>query len=121
MKTILVADDHPQVRNVLVDLLSDLGDTVLSAADGREALRMAATRSVDVLLTDIMLPEIDGIELARRATLMMPNLHTIYLTGDPSLVAGRPLYGRVLTKPIRAAELIAEINHALDRIGYAAP
>ena len=64
---ILVVDDDNAVRDVVVQMLSANGFGVLTASDGSEALRILGQRSVDLLFTDIVMPGMDGVELARWA------------------------------------------------------
>ena len=65
-KTILLVDDEFAILALLQDTLEDAGYAVLAAADGRQALALASEHMPDLILTDIMMPRIDGVELARR-------------------------------------------------------
>ncbi len=65
MATILVADDESPILALLRDLLEDEGHTVLAAHNGREALALARTAHPDLVLSDVMMPLIDGMQLAR--------------------------------------------------------
>ncbi len=60
---VLIADDEPKMRRVLEMMLQKMGHNVLSAADGREALRLFATAPVEVVIADLRMPEVDGLEL----------------------------------------------------------
>jgi DNA-binding response OmpR family regulator len=108
LKTILLVDDDPELRDLLVTVLAEPGYTVLVAADGYEALRILVERVVDLMITDIKMPGITGFELARQAKLMRPNLHVIYLSGHDSKAkrSDGPTYGMLVRKPLRAAELL---------------
>jgi CheY-like chemotaxis protein len=106
LKTILLVDDDADLREVMVAILSESGHTVLTAADGYEALRLLVDRSVDLLITDVKMPGITGFELARQAKLMRPHLHVIYLSGAGSPVDRGPSYGLVIQKPVRVGELL---------------
>src|SRR6476646_5439891 len=115
LKTILIVDDDLDLREIVVAILSEPGHTVLTAADGYEALRVLVERAVDLLITDLKMPGISGFELARQAKLMRPHLHVIYVTGHDSAAVrteGRT-YGRVLRKPVRANDLLVEVTQAL--------
>ncbi len=112
LKTILLVDDELDVREVVVAVLSEPGYTVLTAANGYEAMRILVRGQVDLLLTDIKLPGVDGFDLACQATRMRPNLRVLYLSGRDSYVdryAG-PTYGRLMRKPVRASDLLREVE-----------
>ena len=66
MPTILVADDNRANRDALASLLEAAGYSVLLASDGAEALEMARERRPDVVISDVLMPRMDGYELARR-------------------------------------------------------
>ncbi len=82
-QTILVVEDDEDVRGYLVETLRGLGYRVISASHGRVALEMLSneTRRIDLMLTDVVMPEINGRELARRATALRPGLRVLYMTG----------------------------------------
>jgi CheY-like chemotaxis protein len=63
--TILVADDETPIVDLLRDLLEEGGHTVLGARDGREALALARRERPDLVISDVMMPHIDGVQLAR--------------------------------------------------------
>lgn len=91
---------------------SQPGCTVLTARDGYEAVQTLADRSVDLMITDLNMPGVDGVQLGIRAKFMHPYLHIIYVTGYSEL-AKRAQYGRVLHKPIRLAELIQTVKNEM--------
>jgi DNA-binding response OmpR family regulator len=121
LKTILVAEDDSELRQVLAYILSEPGYTVVTASDGYAALRVLVERSVDLLLTDLKMPGINGFELAQQARLMRPRLHVIYLSGHSADIESRgPTYGRLVQKPVRAAELVAVIGQEIARTDHVA-
>lgn len=63
---ILIADDEPQIRSLLLELLSDEGYTVAAAANGADALAQALARPPDLLITDNMMPRLSGLGLIAR-------------------------------------------------------
>ncbi|MCA1667381.1 MAG: response regulator [Thermomicrobia bacterium] len=65
MATILVVDDEPPILDLLRDLLEDEGHTVLAARNGREALALARAEHPDLVLSDVMMPLMNGVQLAR--------------------------------------------------------
>ncbi|HEX3498960.1 MAG TPA: response regulator [Stellaceae bacterium] len=114
LRTILLVDDDLELRDVVVAILAEPGYTVLTAADGYEALRILVERSVDLMITDIKMPGLSGFELARQAKLMRPNLHVIYLSGQASGPDRKgPTYGALIHKPVRARELLDVIEHEM--------
>jgi DNA-binding NtrC family response regulator len=81
MARILVADDESSVRDFLARALERYGHTVETAADGSEALVALAQTPFDLLLTDIVMPVMDGIALALKATSEHPDLIVLMMTG----------------------------------------
>jgi two-component system cell cycle sensor histidine kinase/response regulator CckA len=113
--TVLFVEDLAAMRELVAHMLGRQGYTILTAADGYEALRILVERPVDLLLTDIRMPGISGVQLAAQAKLIRPHLRVLYTTGyaeearDPSVLR----YGKLLPKPLRPAELAWEIEQAL--------
>src|SRR5579875_3083157 len=80
--TLLLVDDDPLVRESLVELLAELPYTVLAASSGAEALEILAARpDIALLVTDIMMPGMDGLCLARAARASHPQLRVLFLSG----------------------------------------
>ena len=118
---VLVVDDDEDIRTVLDLTLSHAGFTVILAADGDEALRIARSKLPDVVLLDVMMPGRDGIEVLRdlRTDARSANLPVLLLTarGQPqdavtALDAGADDY---ITKPFDGDEVIARIHAAVRR------
>ena len=82
-ETILVAEDDPAVRALAGDMLREHGYTVLTAADGEDALRVAEgyRERIHLLLTDVMMPRRNGVELARAFVGVRPDARVLYMTG----------------------------------------
>lgn len=82
-ETILLVEDEERLRNVVIELLTRIGYNVLSAANGKEAIRVAETYShkIHLLITDVLMPEIDGAQLAKVLCAMRPDLKVIYISG----------------------------------------
>src|SRR5215467_7342563 len=82
-ETILVVDDEESLRTVVVDLLSQLGYHVLSAAGGQEALELAAKYSgqIDLLLTDVVMDGLAGPELAEKLLQGRPEMKVVFISG----------------------------------------
>ncbi len=120
-ETVLVVEDEPAVRQVLARQLADQGYRILEAEGGADALRVLQTRGdqVDLVVTDVAMPEISGTELARRAARTNPRLRFIFVSGQPreSLAAyGDPAqHGILLEKPFPADLLTNAVRSALDQ------
>ena len=80
----LVADDEPGVRLLLHKALSAAGFEVLTAADGQEAWTIAEQQPVDLILTDVNMPGMDGHTLLRRVRQLKPDLPVIVMTSEAS-------------------------------------
>ncbi len=119
-ETVLVVEDDPEVRNLTTRALTDFGYTVLSAADGPEALRVLDEHpaEIDLLLTDIVLPSMDGRELAQRARLKRPTLRLLFMSGyaeSPPTGAPEDLEQLpVLHKPFTAVRLAKHVREAME-------
>ena len=113
--TILVVEDDTAVRDVLIQILSEKGLGVLTAGDAYEAIRILADRHVDVLFTDIIMPSMDGVELAKQAKLMRPGIKVLFATGYAQKAVERDAVrvGRVLYKPLRQVEVIRAVESLL--------
>lgn len=115
---ILVVDDEPAIRDVMQMLLELEGYVVRTAADGRQALELLACDHCDLVITDLMMPVMDGDELARRirADAGIAQL-PILLTTASVLPDGPPdgLFNGCLDKPYDLAELLARIEWLLRR------
>jgi CheY-like chemotaxis protein len=115
---ILVVDDDEPSRNVMADTLTDAGYTVDQAADGYEALSIAAKFSPDLVVSDLAMPGIDGIELTRRLHVFAQDVPVVLTTGldeTRDVVTAANAYGAVacLKKPMSLDELIWTIDRAL--------
>jgi two-component system cell cycle response regulator CpdR len=110
--TILIVDDDPSVLPIIAQALAEPGYDVLTARDGYEAIRALVHRHVDLMIVDIVMPGLDGVQLAMQATLMRPGLHVIYVTGM-ALTAPKAPAGKLLQKPLRAADLKAAVRQEL--------
>ena len=115
---ILVVDDEPAVTDLLAYNLRKAHYEVLVAADGRQALQMALEASPDLILLDLMLPEVDGLDVCRelRKTSDVPIIMITALGGDTDRVVGLELgAGDYVSKPFSVRELMARIKAVLRR------
>ena len=102
--SILVVDDTQAMAESLADILEAKGFSVSKAASGAEALEILRERPVDILLTDVKMPEMDGLELFRETQSLYPKLITIFMTAysaDDLIQQGMAEGVKiVLTKPL---------------------
>jgi two-component system, cell cycle sensor histidine kinase and response regulator CckA len=116
--TVLLVDDDPDVRGLLQDFVTAVVSTVYVAASARAALLLLAERDVDILVTDLILPDIDGFSLARRALLLRPALRVLYISGYAEATRQstvRPRVASFLAKPCR----FQEVDRALRTLAAA--
>jgi PAS domain S-box-containing protein len=111
---VLLVEDNPQVRAFADDLLVDLGCNVLCAACGDDALAALADNEVDVVLSDIVMPGMSGIELASRIAELRPDLPVVLATGYSEQAADRSQARPILMKPYSAGELSVALAKALN-------
>jgi CheY-like chemotaxis protein len=78
--SILVVDDNPSMAKTLADIMSVKGFEVCAAYSGQEALAILQTQPIDILLTDVVMPDMNGVELYRATRKIFPNLTTILMT-----------------------------------------
>ena len=113
--TILFVEDDIAVRDLVTRILSEKGFGVLSAGDAYEAIRHLAEHQVDLIFTDIIMPSMDGVQLAKQARLMRPEIKVLFATGyaQKAMERGAARHGKVLFKPLREAEVIREVEAVL--------
>jgi DNA-binding NtrC family response regulator len=111
--TVLLVDDDNLVREAVERIVAAKGLRVLAAESAVQAMSLLAQEHVDVLFTDIVMPDQDGIELARMARKLRPNLLVMFSTGYFSRAADASLLGRLLFKPMRAHEIEAVLEQIL--------
>ena len=89
MSKVLVADDEEIIRELAKEVLEAEGYEVVTAEDGSAALSKIAEGGIDLLLTDIKMPEIDGLRLIREARKVTPDLPSIIMTGYATIETAR--------------------------------
>ncbi|TAK68272.1 MAG: response regulator transcription factor [Actinomycetota bacterium] len=116
---LLVVDDEPNIADLLVTGLRFVGFEVTSAASGTEALAEAARTLPDLLLLDVMLPDMDGFEVCRRLRAAGRDVAVVFLTARDATedkVAGLTLGGDdYVTKPFSLEEVVARVRSVLRR------
>ena len=114
MTRILLAEDDDSLRGFLKRALERAGYEVRACADGEEALEALPEAEWDLLLTDIVMPGADGIEVARQATAVQPDLRVMFITGFAAVALAAkesaPQGAKVLSKPIHLREIVSEVE-----------
>ena len=113
MIRILLAEDDDSMRVYLARALERVGYAVVSVDRGTAALPLLETERFDLLLTDIVMPEMDGIELAQKAATIAPEMRVMFITGFAAvaLKAGKAApEAKVLSKPFHLKDLVAEVD-----------
>lgn len=113
-KTILLVDDDDDVRAYFAAALEAGGFHVLEAPNGEAALRLLNEAArVDLLLTDIRMPKLDGVELARRVTAARPRVRVLFVSAYPGPSAGAIDARRLIQKPVGPVDLLRRVRGAL--------
>ena len=113
MIKILLAEDDDSMRLYLSRALERVGYSVVAVDRGTAALPLIERESFDLLLTDIVMPELDGIELAQKAAALAPEMRVMFITGFAAvaLKAGKASPdAKVLSKPFHLRDLVAEVD-----------
>ena len=114
MARILLAEDDDSLRHFLQRALERAGHEVLSVSRGDRALPVIADGRFDLLLADIVMPEMDGIQLAQRAVSIDPRIKVMFITGFAAVALRRRQSAhpeaKVLSKPFHLRELVEEIE-----------
>jgi CheY-like chemotaxis protein len=112
--TVLVVDDEPDIRHILVRVLTMAGYTVLEAAHGGAALAQVQTSPPRLVITDRMMPVMSGDELIEhlRGDLDTAGIPIVLLTGSPGV---QPLADAMMMKPFNLDELLAVVNRLVEQ------
>jgi two-component system cell cycle response regulator CpdR len=117
MAKILLAEDDDDMRRFLVKALEKATHEVKSFSEGLTAYEQLKKEAFDLLLTDIVMPEMDGIELARRAAELDPALKIMFITGFAAVALNpdnkAPKDAKVLSKPFHLRELVQEVERMI--------
>ena len=117
MIRILVAEDEEAMRAYLARALENAGYEVVAVDRGTAALPLLETQHFDLLLSDIVMPEMDGIELAQRCAEVSPATKVMFITGFAAvtLKANREApQAKVLSKPFHLKDLVLEVERVFD-------
>ena len=122
MPTILVVDDDPEIRSTLKKLLELSGHSVFTASSGVEAQQCLAKDDVDLMITDIVMPDQDGLENMKAAKLLKPELPIVAMSGGGRLKTENYLRlakavgaDAVLEKPFDTKTLLQTIQEVLKQ------
>ncbi len=118
LRRILLAEDDESMRGFLERALVKAGYEVVSCENGVEAMARLKQEPFTLLLTDIVMPRMDGIELARRASEIDPDLKIMFITGFAAVTLNSeskaPKDARVLSKPFHLRDLVREVDKLLE-------
>lgn len=114
---VLIVDDEPMTRDLVSSILSSKGHTCVTASDGAEALDKASTEKFDAVITDIVMPNMDGITLTKELLKRNPSIPVMVITGfidehyyEESITAGATDF---INKPFSTAELTARFQRMM--------
>ena len=114
MARIILAEDDSSMRKFLARAIEKAGHEVIAVSDGAKALPLVEAGEFDLLLTDIVMPEMDGIELAQRAVRRKPDVKVMFITGFAAVAmhekSRTPRSAKVFSKPFHLKDLIAQIE-----------
>ena len=117
-ETILVVDDEAELLGLCTEILSQQGYKVLAATSGKEALQLLDTNKVELMFSDVVMPEMDGYELALAVTKNYPDIKIQMTSGftdeRQNAMGDDSLHENLLAKPYRAQTLLAKIRELLD-------
>ena len=117
MAQILLAEDDESLRRFLAQALVRAGHDVTHFGDGGEAYQCLKDFRFDLLLTDIVMPGMDGIELAKRAAEMDTSLKIMFITGFAAVAlhpsSQAPKQAKVLSKPFHLREIVQEVERMI--------
>jgi len=117
MAKIILAEDDGDMRRFLARALQNAGYEVISFDNGLSAYQRLREEPFELLLTDIVMPEMDGIELARRASELDPDIKIMFITGFAAVAlnadSNAPKNAKVLSKPVHLRELVNEVQKML--------
>jgi len=117
MAKIILAEDDGDMRRFLAKALQNAGYEVISFDNGLAAYQRLREEPFELLLTDIVMREMDGIELARRASELDPDIKIMFITGFAAVALNSdstaPKNAKVLSKPVHLRELVHEVQKML--------
>ena len=117
MIRILLAEDDEAMRNYITRALENAGFSVMAVGSGVEALPLIETEIYDLLLSDIVMPGMDGIELAQKCSEISPSTKVMFITGFAAVTlrASREApHAKMLSKPFHLKDLVLEVERMFE-------
>lgn len=115
-RTVLIVDDEPQILRLVEKMIGPRRARVLMTPKPSEALKICEQQAVDVLISDLAMPEMDGLKLADRVLRLHPNAYVLLISGqykEPAVVA-RSERIRFLKKPFFPSDLVRTLEEMLQ-------
>lgn len=119
LRSVLLVDDEPEIRDILREILDEHDCRVLEANNGKEAFQISRTEKIDILITDLLMPEQEGIETIRQFRNVDPDVKIIAMSGAPE-----PIYlhmarmlgaDATLSKPLNLTAVSSILRRMLKR------
>lgn len=114
--SILLVEDDMLIRLNTAEMITELGHSVAEAGSGSEALELLGSRAIDVLVTDLGLPDMDGLQLVTEARTRQASVGVVYATGHDRRSAAIPSDAIVVTKPYGTEDLRVAIEQAWNAV-----
>jgi CheY-like chemotaxis protein len=112
--TVLLVEDDALIRSNTAEMLAEIGHDVIEAGSAGEALAAMRAEAVDILISDLGLPDMNGADLAHQALVLQPLIGVVFATGEPQLPEGGPAAAVLLRKPYDEVALKGVIDAAQD-------
>lgn len=122
MIRILLAEDDQAMRAYLSRALENAGYDVVAVDRGTAAVPLLESEDFDLLLSDIVMPEMDGIELAQRCSEVSPRTKVMFITGFAAVslrISRDAPQSKVLSKPFHLKDLVIEVEQMFDELAFA--
>lgn len=125
MKKILIVDDDPEIRTNLTEIFNDAGYEAMTVASGKEAIDMASNEQFDVILLDLIMPKMSGIdtlvELRRATPWSRFIMLTAFATRDNAIEAIKKGASDFVYKPFKIDELLTKVKQVIEEASFEAP
>jgi signal transduction histidine kinase len=118
--TVLLVEDNSELRQMMTEILSASGLTVIQAKDGFEALNRARSAHFDLVLTDVLMPGMNGLEVVDRIRETHPGVKVIFISGSADMVSANT-EDLVMWKPVRPETLLRAVHTSLSNKASAGP
>lgn len=112
---ILLTDDDNSLRTFVAKALTNAGHDVTEAVDGEDAWEKLQADTYDLLLTDIVMPNMDGVELSTKAIVANPNMKVMFMTGFTGMAGDLENKTAVVAKPFHLNDIVVQVNNMLAK------